>query len=219
MSVLATKDAAGGYGPGGEVEHVARGEIRPLSRWGAIVLVALVALGAAGCNKDTNTANPAPSASLPRASAGVGGPKTDGTSSGAPSASASAALADGRHAAYLTNLNVEKKTLTFDKIDFLTGEAATKEYIKQNPGQTGGPDDDYLIINNNPLLRTLPIADSATILIVDMTGGGVAAKKTTLAALPAYFAPEKGSKILWHDPFWLTVKAGQITKIEEQFLP
>jgi hypothetical protein len=217
LSVLATKDAAGGYGPGGEVEHVARGEIRPLSRWGAIVLVALVALGAAGCNKDTNTANPAPSASLPRASAGVGGPKTDGTSSGAPSASA--ALADGRHAAYLTNLNVEKKTLAFDKIDFLTGEAATKEYIKENPGQTEGPDNDYLIINNNPLLRTLPIADSATILIVDMTGGGVAAKKTTLAALPAYFAPEKGSKILWHDPFWLTVKAGQITKIEEQFLP
>jgi len=196
---------------------VARGEIRPLSRWGAIVVVALVALGAAGCNKDANTANPAPSASLPRASAGVGGPKTNGASSGAPSASA--ALADGRHAAYLTNLNVEKKTLAFDKIDFLTGEAATKEYIKQNPGQTEGPDNDYLIINNNPLLRTLPIADSATILIVDMTGGGVAAKKTTLAALPAYFAPEKGGKILWHDPFWLTVKAGQITKIEEQFLP
>jgi len=215
LSVLATKDAAGVCGPGREVEYVARVEIRPLARWGAICLVTLVAFGVAGCNNDTVTATPTPT--LPRASAGVGGPKaTDNQPSAAPSASA--VLADGRHAAYLTSLDVGKKTLTFDKIDFLTGEAAKKEYIKQNPGQTEGPDNDYLIVNNNPLLRTLPIADSATILIVDMTGG-VESKKTTLAALPAYFAPDKGNKYLWHDPFWLTVKAGQITKIEEQFLP
>jgi hypothetical protein len=127
-------------------------------------------------------------------------------------------LADGRHAAYLTRLDVGKKTLSFDKIDFLTGEAAKKAYLQQNPGETDGPPNDYMIVNDNPLVRTLPIADGATITIVDMTGS-VTSKKTTLAALPAYFAPEKGGKHLWHDPFWLTVKNGQIRKIEEQFLP
>jgi hypothetical protein len=128
-------------------------------------------------------------------------------------------LADGRHAAYLTRLDVGKKTLGFDKIDFLTGDAAKKAYLKQNPGETDGPPNDYLIVNDNRLVRTLPIADAATIAIVDTSSGSLSSKKTTLAALPAYFASEKGGKYLWHDPFWLTVKNGQIRKIEEQFLP
>jgi hypothetical protein len=202
---------------------VARGEVRRLSRWGVVSLTAAVALGLAGCHHDTTGASPAPSPTLPPAAAGVGGPRT--TAAGTPvtatspaSPSAAPVLADGRHAAYLTSLDVATRTLTFDKIDFLTGEAAKKAYLKQNPGETDGPPDDYMIVNNNPMLRTLPVAGTAKVTIVDMSGA-VSSKKTTLAALPAYFAPDKGGKYLWHDPFWLTVKSGQITGIEEQFLP
>jgi hypothetical protein len=196
---------------------VARGIVRLLSRGSMVSLAALGAFGMAACTGNTAPTTPAPR-TVP-ATAAVGNAPSDAATSASSSAPASpAVLADGRHAAYLTSLNVGKKTLSFDKIDFLTGDAAKKAYLKANPGETDGPPNDYMIVNDNPLVRTLPIADPATITIVDMTGS-VTSKKTTLAALPAYFAADKGRKYLWHNPFWLTVKNGQIRKIEEQFLP
>lgn len=196
---------------------VARGIVRLLSRGSMVSLAALGAFGMAACTGNTAPGTPAPG--TVRATAAVGNAPSDAATPAASSAPASpTVLADGRHAAYLTSLNVGKKTLSFDKIDFLTGDAAKKAYLKANPGETDGPPNDYMIVNDNPLVRTLPITDAATITIVDMTGS-VTSKKTTLAALPAYFAADKGGKYLWHDPFWLTVKNGQIRKMEEQFLP
>ena len=152
---------------------MARVMVWPLSRGILVASAALAVLGAAGCGDDTAKTTPGPSATVPTANAGVGGPKiSDGPS--APASASVPALADGRHAAYLTKLNVGKKTLSFDKIDFLTGDAAKKAYLKQNPGETDGPPNDYMIVNNNKLVRTLPIADSAAITIVDMSSvGGV----------------------------------------------
>jgi hypothetical protein len=193
--------------------------VRLLSRGSLVSLAAFGALGMTACSDNTTPAAPKPGSVA--ASAGIGTAPSDATApaSSAPAPAASPVLADGRHAAYLTRLDVGKKTLSFDKIDFLTGDAAKKAYLKQNPGETDGPPNDYLIVNDNRLLRTLPVADAATIAIVDTSSGSLSSKKTTLAALPGYFASEKGGKYLWHDPFWLTVKNGQIRKIEEQFLP
>jgi hypothetical protein len=192
--------------------------VRPRRRWGLISLAAIVALGVSGCDDGNGAASPPPGGVVASASGGADAPKTSvPTSSAAPASPP--ALADGRHAAFLTGLDVRTRTLTFDKIDFLTGEAAKKAYLKANPGETDGPPNDYMIVNNNPLVRTLPIADAATITIVDLTSGSLKSKATTLAALPAYFASDKGGKHLWHDPFWLTVKRGQVTRIEEQYLP
>jgi hypothetical protein len=197
-------------------EFMARGMARPRWRWGLISLAAIVALGVGGCDDHTDAVSPRSGDGVASASSGPDAPKAP-TRSDVPASPP--VLADGRHAAYLTGLDVGKRTLTFDKIDFLTGEAAKKAYLKENPGETDGPPNDYMIVNDNPLLRTLPIADAATITIVDLTSGALKSKETTLGALPAYFASEKGGKQLWHDPFWLTVKRGQITRIEEQFLP
>lgn len=189
-------------------------------RWGLVSLAAIGLFGVAGCTGDSEAGSPQPGAVAASTSGGSDAPAAPTPASSAAAAPASPpVLADGRHAAYLTRLDVARRALTFDKIDFLTGDAAKKAYLKENPGETDGPPDDYMIVNNNPLVRTLPIAAAARITVVDMTGGGVTSKETTLAALPAYFASENGGKHLWHDPFWLTVKSGQITKIEEQYLP
>jgi hypothetical protein len=199
--------------------------VRPLSRWGLISLAALGALGAGACSNDTDAVAPKPSAVVASASAGSDAPQAPDPASSAPAASAvpthtsGPVLADGRHAAFLSRLDAGKRTLTFDKIEFLTGDAAKKAYLKENPGETDGPPNDYMIVNDNPLVRTLPIAGGATITIADVSGGALTSKKTTLAALPGYFATEKGGTHLWHNPFWLTVKGGQIIKIEEQYLP
>jgi len=201
-------------------EFMARGIVQPRWHWGLISLAAIVALGVGGCDDGNGTASSPPGGVVASASGRPEAPKTSApTSSAVPVPASPPVLADGRHAAFLTGLDVGKRTLTFDKIDFLTGEAAKEAYLKENPGETDGPPNDYMIVNNNPLGRTLPIAYAATITIVDLTSGTLTSKKTTLAALPAYFASEKGGKHLWHDPFWLTVKHGQITRIEEQYLP
>jgi hypothetical protein len=190
---------------------------RPRWSWGVVLLAAIGALGVGGCNDDTDAVSPQPSTVAASAPGGSEAPKAAPASSAVPASPP--VLADGRHAAYLTRLDVGRRALTFDKIDFLTGDAAKKAYLKKNPGETDGPPNDYMIVNNNPLVRTVPIADAATITIVDLTGGVLTSKDSTLAALPAYFASEKGGKHLWHNPFWLTIKSGQITKIEEQYLP
>src|SRR5689334_2300856 len=76
------------------------------------------------------------------AAAGAGdAPAT--TAATTPSAAASAVLPDGRSPVYLTGLVTGKSTVTFDLIQFLTGDAAKTEWKKQHPEQPDGPDNDY----------------------------------------------------------------------------
>ena len=54
--------------------------------------------------------------------------------------------------------------ITFDLIEFLTGDAAKQAWKKANPGSDqDGPDDDYYIVNDNAKLRTLPVAGTVTV--------------------------------------------------------
>jgi hypothetical protein len=179
-------------------------------------LAVTAGFGLAACTTSGPAAGAAattqPVAATSTANAGLGGPSA--IPSGPP-----VVLADGRHAVYLTGLDVTKRKVTFDKIDFLTGADAQKEWKKQNPASTeDSPPNDYLIVNNNPLLRTLPIAEDVTVTIADLSAGLVM-KKSTLAALPAHLAPMKTPKQLSANPFWLTVNAGQVTAFEEQYVP
>jgi hypothetical protein len=141
----------------------------------------------------------------------------------ATSAPAAPVLADGRSAVYLTGLDTTKRTTTFDLIEFLTGAAAKTEWKKEHPDQPDGPDNDYMIINNNKKLRTLPVDPKAKVVVL-ATLGGTDTKTVTFAALPAFL--KKRNKVITATPpqisvlpFWLTVKHGIVTGFEEQFLP
>lgn len=78
------------------------------------------------------------------------------------------ALPDGRSAAYLTGLDTTSNTVTFDLIEFLTGEAARAEWKEEHPENPDGPDNDYMIVNNNKKLRTLPVAADAHCVVLSM---------------------------------------------------
>lgn len=187
-----------------------------------LALAAVLLFGAAGC-----TRHPAPVSAGSSAESGLSGVDASGGASTpaapTPSATPSPVLPDGRSPAYLTSLDVSGRTVTFDLIEFLTGDAAKKAWQKANPGSgQDGPDDDYFIVNDNPKLRTLPVSASVQILVVDLSGPGVQSKAITWAAAPAYFAgikPDTSDHKLAWNPFWLTVQNGQIVKMEEQFLP
>lgn len=158
---------------------------------------------------DTTTSDPdaPPSSTAP---SGSTAPTTSGDSDGGLD------LDDGRHPAYLTNVDVAGRTLTFDVIQFLTGDEATAAYQAET-GETDTPPNDYFIVNENPKLRTAPVSSGVTVQLVRLADDSDADLDAgTWDELPAYLA-QPG--IQEFSPFWLTVSGGEVTAIEEQYLP
>ena len=182
-----------------------------------IVAVTVTAgLALSGCSDATPTpaAPAAPEATTAEAT-------TAATAKPSPSASPSPVLADGRSAVYLTGLGA--KTISFDLIDFLTGDAAKAQWKKEHPDNPDGPDNDYMIVNNNTKLRTLPVATDAKIVVLASLGS-TDTKTIDFAALPAALKEQQKGITLTAPqiavlPFWLTVKEGSVVKVEEQFVP
>jgi hypothetical protein len=175
-------------------------------RLGAALLILLMAAAVGGCGGSeepggtggapATTAAPAPTAATPTTSEPV-------------------VLADGRHPVYLKTVDPGQQTITFDLIQFFTGEAATKEAASD--GEESPPPNDYYIRNVNPRLRTLPVRSDAPItvnvLAAQSTGSSTKDVSVTLDELASYF-PNSGTA-----PFWITVEQGQVTKVAQQFLP
>jgi hypothetical protein len=126
-----------------------------------------------------------------------------------------AVLADGRHPVYLKTVDPDRGTITFDLIQFFTGEAAVKAAAED--GEESPPPNDYYIRNVNPRLRTLPVRAGAPItvnvLAAQSTGSATKDVSVTLAKLATWF-PNSGTA-----PFWVTVAQDQATKITQQYLP
>jgi hypothetical protein len=193
---------------------------------GGVAVLALAWGGTAGCggSADTGDAVTPPSASTGMGAAGTPAGTTSPTAAAArPSAGAKPVLADGRSPVYLTGLNTAGKTVTFDLIEFLTGDAAKKQWKKQHPENPDGPDNDYLIVNNNKKLRTLPVAADVKCEVLSVLGD-TDTKTVGFASFPAYLKQQnKGINLtpptIAALPFWLTVRNGVVVKFEEQFLP
>jgi hypothetical protein len=137
------------------------------------------------------------------------------STAGRPAPSEPVVLADGRHPVYLKTVDADQQTISFDLIQFFTGEAAAKAAAEDN--EESPPPNDYYIRNVNPKLRTLPVRAGAPItvnvLAAQATGSATKDVPVTLAKLATYF-PNTGTP-----PFWITVEQGQVAKIAQQFLP
>ncbi len=163
-----------------------------------------------------------PGASSSNASSG---PVTSGSTSSAPTSSSvpssttsatssQAVLADGRHPAYLTDVDAAHRRITVDVVQFFTGEAASRA-AEQDGADEVPPPNDYWIRNVSKRLRTLPIAADARIttnvLTDDVTGSATQDHAVTLADLDELPYPDH--------LFWVTVREGTVTRLAEQFLP
>jgi hypothetical protein len=189
-------------------------------RRAAAVLLVLAAVAAGGCSRSPQGGAQADGDAEP-STIGSGttvGPATT-TGGGGPATTAgepAAALEDGRHPVLIVAVSDTKKTVRFDLVQFLTGDAANKAAAED--GQESPPPNDYYIRNTNPKLRTLPIAPSVTVvvnvLVADDTGDATKDTKITLAKL-AGFPPDRVHDAL----FWLTVSHGKVIRFEEQYIP
>jgi hypothetical protein len=169
-----------------------------------LALVASAGLGACGSSERPS----APGAPAATTAAPV-------SNAASPTTSEPAVLADGRHPVYLRTVDPGRRTITFDLIQFFTGEAATKAAAEDN--KESPPPNDYYIRNVNPRLRTLPVAADAPItvnvLAAQTTGSSTKDVSVPLEKLASYF-PNSGTP-----PFWITVAQGQVTRIAQQYLP
>ena len=169
----------------------------------ALVVLMTTAVGGCGGSDQTNGAGGTPATTMPA------------TTAGAPTTSEPVVLADGRHPVYIKTVDPDQQTITFDLIQFFTGDAATKAAAED--GEESPPPNDYYIRNVNSRLRTLPVRSDAPItvnvLAAGSTGSATKDVAVTLAELATYF-PNSGTA-----PFWLTVDQGQVTKAAQQFLP
>jgi hypothetical protein len=165
--------------------------------------------------QEADTSPASPTTELPTTTPSTATPTTT------PTTAVVTVLADGRHPVYLTGLDVAERTVEFDLIQYLTGDEADAAFHDDSPGQSGGAPNDFYIVNDNPRLRTLPIARDVSVAVLGPPVSSTSAHVIALEAFPDYLAGDlvPADDRLWYNPFWLTVRAGEVVAIEEQFTP
>jgi hypothetical protein len=182
----------------------------------AAVLVVTLAVGLAACGSDE-----------PGAAESTGGDAAQATDTGAapaqpaptkaPPAGQAAEPTDmenGRHMVVLKQVSVSGRTVTFDLVQWFSGDAATKAAAED--GEESPPPNDYYIRNVNPRLRTLSVTPDARLSLTRLTlnaggsGNAAANVEVDLATIQA-----NGRDHL----FWATVQGGRIVALEEQYVP
>jgi hypothetical protein len=190
--------------------------MRPVRRIAMVLLVAGVAVAGCGGNQpDQRSASSTPASAVTAPPAVPVPPTTQlPATSGGQTKSEPVLLADGRHPVYLKTVDLGRRTITFDLVQWYFGDDAAREAAKDH--KESPPPNDYYIRNVSPRLRTLPVRADATItvntLAAESTGSAtknVQVTLTRLASLTRNYTP----------PFWITVGNDQITKIAEQYIP
>lgn len=195
--------------------HVLLMPSRPPRLLAATGLAVTVLTLAAACSAQPAKDRAAtPPAAAPAATAQFGdgpAPAVTAIASKAPKASA-VPLADGRWPGFIAT--VGGGTVSMDLVEFLTGDAAAKAWRKKNPtSEQDSPDNDYLIVNDNTRLRDLPLASTAEAVVLAVPNPGTE-KTIAVAGLEKHFGD-----LLPDTLFWFTVRRGEVTRIQQQFLP
>jgi hypothetical protein len=178
--------------------------------------VSLLALATACSGQSAGDKSAAPPAAAPGSTAKFGdGPAPDATVTPvatATSAKPAVLLADGRWPGFIAK--VAGETVSMDLVEFLTGDAAATAWQKKYPdSEQDSPDNDYFIINDNKKLRKLPLSQTIKVEVVGAAGPGTE-ETIAVSAVENHFG-----NLLKGTLFWFTVKQGEVTKIEQQFLP
>lgn len=192
---------------------------------GAIVLTllsigsgALIALS----DDDERVSRPATTSSLTASAAPSEEPSVppDPTmpASPEPPGGESPVLEDGHHFVYVTSasrLEVGTSEVEFDLAYFYVGGTAEREAAERGDEVLNG----YYIVNENDRIRTLPLADDVEVAYIpvdaccDLQPGNVDAWLE--AVLGTNQTDYGGADVPW----WFTVEGGEITGIEQQYLP
>jgi hypothetical protein len=185
-----------------------------------VIAVALLSFGAGlllapGDEAAAPTPSPQPSPSPSATTSPTTSPEP--TASTTPSGE-TGELGDGRHFVYATSAT--STSLTFDLAYFLTGDAASAASAEH--GGEVPPPNGYYIVNDNDLLRTLPVSPSVVVRYIP--AGAPDQTQLQTGNYPAFVGAVNGTvqtdyPDMAFAPWWITVTDGQIVKIQQQYLP
>jgi hypothetical protein len=190
--------------------------MRPIRTIATALLVASLAM--AGCGRGQPTDGVTDPSGPPAATAP---PATKAPAPGGTTNSPPVVLVDGRHTVYLKTVDPNHRTIRFDLLQFYGGDDALREAAKDHP--EASPEqvrqwvpNGYYIRNVNPRLRTLPVPSNAPITVITLAwGNGHNSSEehipVTLTKLATYMPTGA--------PFSITVRHGQVVKIDEIFVP
>lgn len=186
--------------------------MRPIRAITTALLAASLAVAGCAPSQPDQSATPVPSA-VTAAPTTTPPPTTKapvavgGTTTGRP-----VVLADGRYPVIIKTVDPDRRRITVDVIQFYLGEEAAREAARDHMEFAN----DHYSRNVNPRLRTLPVRSDATITCNTLTAG------YTGSATKDVRVPLWRLAILLHDgadPFWITVRHGQVIKIAQQYVP
>jgi hypothetical protein len=130
---------------------------------------------------------------------------------GSTATSSGLALADGNHDAYITSIDRANNRIVVDVVQVFTGDQAVAAAIADGRPRSEAR---YLytwVRNQNPRLRTLPLASNLVIKLHDGCEGGRGHLLSTLAADARQRGPS-GQRPYYYT---LTVAGGQVQRIQE----
>jgi hypothetical protein len=185
----------------------------------ALLSIAGGALIALSDDEERARSTPSPTASTPSESASPSSEETESPSpEPTPEPTGPASLEDGRHFVYVEGARRREggpATVRFDLAYFYRGDRAVQEAAERGDEVVN----DSYIVNENPKLRTLPLAEDVTVRYIpvddccDLRPGNVDA---WLESVMETNPTDYGGKDV---PWWFTVRGGQVTKIQQQYLP
>jgi hypothetical protein len=133
-------------------------------------------------------------------------------------------LDDGRHFGYVRAVDVDAGTIVFDLAYWLSGDEADQAY-QEATGETGPVPNDYFVVNDNPRLRELTLAEDARVRVLDWNECCTAFFEADLDVWAEVIAREDFVEDAGHRyspnaaQVWITVKNGVVTLVEEQYTP
>lgn len=173
-----------------------------------MVVAALVAVAAlAGCGDDDDPSIASGETTTTVAVADGLRPFPTGV---APIPAPGEAPADGEHGVEIQAVDLDGRTITVDVIEFLVGDEADAAYA--DDGGDGEVPNDYYIRNTDTDAQALDVADDVAVTLVDMGAQRLANEEATFDALPAHLDEVPS-------PYWITVEAGVVVAIDQQFVP
>jgi hypothetical protein len=201
----------------GHGAHEAPGRGR--SRLVAVVAVAILLLAMAFgggyllAGGDDDEASPTPTGTS-ASPTGEPSPTESTTPSVTPTPAPEPVLGDGRHFVFARSASTAPPALRFDLAEFLTDEAAQDAAEEHGDEVVNG----YYIVNDNPRLRTLPVADSVRVRYIPVN----ACCDLVTGDWNQYVDAVNGTAQTDLDasaPWWITVRDEQVVRIEQQYLP
>ncbi len=194
-----------------------------VSALGPVTALGVVAaLGLVACADDPTVgptgATGGTGATAPSATTGA----TTGAT-GSPSPPTAPALEDGRHFGFIQSVDADAGTVVFDLAYWLEGEEAAEAAAEH--GDEVPPPNDYYVVNDNPKVRTLRLADDLRIVLLDWERCCDETIEPDLDLFADVIAEGGFVRIdgrLYYGTegsYWLTVEGGEVRTIEEQYRP